>query len=110
MLVENETHVLEYNVFGFAMITSEKVSVSLNLCKAGRIQGRMLVHELETPLLEVHVPILLPFGAWIERDGIHFVPGRLDGYDAEAYEMNKETVDRIIKSALATARGAVLNP
>jgi len=99
--------ILFYNVFGVCEISAEQIKVSLNISKSGRIQGRTLAKELETPLPHVAVPIMLPFGAWVQEDEIYFTPGRLDGYDAEAYETNKAIIDKIINSALGTIKGAV---
>lgn len=106
--MKEDTYLLFYNVFGVAVITADKITVSLNVHKNGKIRGVMLEHELETPLLNVSVPILLPFGGWVQEDDSYFTPGRLDGYDAEAFEINKEAISKVIKSALGTVKGAVL--
>ena len=106
--MKDDVHLLFYNVFGAAVITADKITVSLNVFKNGKIRGRSLEHELETPLRNVAVPILLPFGAWVEEDETYFTPGKLDSYDAEAFEENKEVITRVINSALDTVKGAVL--
>lgn len=105
--LQKDTHLLFYNVFGVAVINADKITVWLNIHKDGKIQGRTLQKELESPLSNVTIPIMLPFGAWVQEDQIHFTPGRLEGYDMEAYETNKEVIDGIINSALGLVRGAV---
>lgn len=104
---KEDTHLLFYNVFGTAAIAADKLTIQLNLHKDGRLQGRTLSRELDTPLLNVSKPILLAFGAWVQENEIYFTPGKLEGYDAEAYEINKTTIDEIINSALALVKGAV---
>jgi hypothetical protein len=106
--LKEETNLLYYNVFGLAIIRSNKIAVSLNVHKSGKILGRTLEKELKTRLKMVDVPILIPFGAWVVQDETYFTPGRLEGYDAEAFELNKEVISDVIKSALAAIRGAVL--
>lgn len=105
--LQKDTHLLFYNVFGIARVTEDKLIVQLNLHKDGRLQGRTISKELNTPLLNVSVPFLLSFGAWVQADEIYFTPGKLEGYDAEAYEINKAVIDEIINSALALVKGAV---
>ena len=104
---QTDTHLLFYNVFGVAYITADKITVALNISKSGRIQGRTLEKELETPLPHVQTQIILPFGAWVQENETYFTPGRLEGYDAEAYEINKVGIDEIINSALTLIKGAV---
>lgn len=104
---KTDTHLLFFNVFGIAIITEDRVVVSLNIHKDGKVQGRTLEKELDARLPLVDKPILVPFGAWVQEDQTHFTPGRLEGYDAEAYETNKEIIDGIINSALGLVRGAV---
>lgn len=106
--MQEDTDLLSYNVFGFAIIRANKITVSLNVHKGGKILGRTLEKELETPLQMINNLILMPFGAWIVEDETHFTPGRLDPYDGEAYELNKDVISEVIKSALATIRGSVL--
>jgi len=105
--LQKDTHLLFYNVFGVAIITEDRIIVSLNIHKDGKIHGRTLRKELDTRLSNVSIPIMLPFGAWVQEDQIYFTPGRLEAYDMEAYEVNKEVIDGIINSALGLVRGAV---
>jgi len=106
--MKDDLNLLFYNVFGFAVIRSNKITVSLNMHKNGKILGRTLDKELDEPLKMVEGIILMPFGAWIVENETHFTPGRLDEYDGEVYEINKKIISDVIKSALATIRGAVL--
>src|SRR5215213_6095071 len=105
--LKDDTHLLFYNVFGVAIIHPDKVVVWLNIHKDGKIQGRTLEKELDTRLSNIAMPIMLPFGAWVQEDQLYFTPGRLEAYDMEAYETNKEVIDGIINSALGLLRGAV---
>jgi hypothetical protein len=105
--MKDDLYLLFYNVFGVAVITADKITVSLNVFKDGKIRGRTLEHELETPLQQIPRPVILPFGAWVEEEKSFFTPGRLDDYDAEAFELNKEVITRIMNSALDTVKGAV---
>jgi hypothetical protein len=105
--LQKDTHLLFYNVFGIATIAEDKLTVQLNLHKDGRLQGRTLSKELDTPLQNVSVPFLMAFGAWVQENEIYFTPGKLEGYDAEAYEINKTVIDEIINSALTLVKGAV---
>lgn len=105
--MREDTNVLFYNVFGFAEITADKITVSLNMSRDGRIQGRLLDHELADKLTNVSARILLPFGAWVEADDIQFTAGRLEGYDVEAYMANQAIIDKVILSALELIKGAV---
>lgn len=109
MLEKMDTRLLFYNVFGVAIVFPGKIVVSLNIHKDGKIQGRMLEKELETNLINVSKTILIPFGAWVDQADIQFTPGRLEGYDAESYETNKEVIDSTITAALGLIRGAVAN-
>lgn len=104
---KEDTHLLFYNVFGFCQIERDQTRVSLNIYKDGKIQGRVLQKELDAPLPHVSRAIIMPFGAWVQEDQVYFTPGKLEGYDAEAYEINKTIIDEIIKSALNTIKGAV---
>ena len=107
MFDTKDTHLLFYNVFGVAVIAEDKITVQLNLYKDGRLQGRTLERELDAPLAMVSLPFMVPFGAWVQADEIYFTPGKLDGYNAEAYAANQAAIEEITKSALATIKGAV---
>jgi hypothetical protein len=108
---QRDTDLLVYNCFGMAIIHPHKIIVSVNGYKYGRGLERMLKHELKTEEVKLDRadhPVLLPFGAYVTEDDIYLAPGRMEDYDAEMYVINKEIIEKIIKSAIGVLRGGLL--
>lgn len=103
---------LFYNVFGLAIIMPDRITVSVNAYKRGRLASRSLEHELKeqaASLEGVDRPILVPFAAWVAEDAISLVPGRMTDKDAEVYVFNKGVIEPIIEAVIRTVRGALLS-
>jgi hypothetical protein len=110
---ELDPHLLSYNCFGVAIILEDRITVSVNAYKAGRLLERTLEHELQTheaKLEGIDRMILVPYAAWVTENEIYYVPGRLTDHDNEIYVFNKRIIEPIIKAAIATVRGALLRP
>ena len=110
---EIDPHLLSYNCFGVALIRADGITVSVNAYKAGRHKSRTLEHELDTQQVKlegIDHSVLLPWASWVTEDEIHLEVGRVTDYDTEMFVINKEIIVSIIKAAIATIRGALLQP
>jgi hypothetical protein len=103
--------ILFFNVFGAAIILQDRISVSVNAYKRGRLRAREFKQELTTQMAKlqgIDSPILVPFCALLSEDEILYLPGRMTDRDAEKYVINKSVIEPIIKNAIGLIRGALL--
>lgn len=103
-------YLLFYNVFGMAIISADKITVSVNGYSSrdsSQVHSRRLTQELEDEMKMLDRPIAIPFGAWVDENETRLTTGKLDPYDEEIYQLNKDRIDELIKSALAPFKGSI---
>lgn len=96
-----ETDVLFYNIFGYIQINADEIilkatAVKLNADpdKLERSNTQVVEHELKL----YQTPFIISFGAWVTEKDIKFAVGKLEGYEREVYEANKDFIDKQIRS------------
>jgi len=111
MLETKDVYLFFYNAFGMAIISKDTVTVSVNGYNSNdssHVRGRRLEKELEDEIKLLDRPMAIPFAAWVDDSGVRLTVGKLDDYDKEIYEANKEVIDELIKSALAMFKGHLM--
>lgn len=110
--LKKEEQYTTYNTFGLAIISRNTITVSVNAHMTRsekRVQKRRIEKEME-PGDEIKMldrPIAIPFGAWVDADEVTLTTGSLDHYDEEVYQINKDKIDTLIKSALELFKGHI---
>lgn len=53
---------------------------------------------VEHNLKKYQTPFIMAFGAWVTEKDIKFAVGKLEGYEREVYEANKDFIDKQVRS------------